>query len=211
MSFIDKLVSAALNPATLAQLAMGPAGWASLAVRTVGMAIAQEVLQQVGQELGLPQAVIDTVKATFAQSVGMSGGGAIAESLSTAVNTLASEAGMTPVQAGAVERDANWAIQDMVRDLIGSEEFRAIRAGGSGRGFLERIALALGHALDQKMNKAAALADRIGQQGKDESSQLGKLNGQLSAVSQEINILSNALNNVIKSIGEAQSTMARKG
>jgi hypothetical protein len=62
MGLFSGITSSLINPVSLAQLAMGPAGWASLAMRTIGAAIAKEVIQQLGQQLGLPQGVINMAR-----------------------------------------------------------------------------------------------------------------------------------------------------
>lgn len=208
MSIFSSVVRAAINPATIAQLAMGPAGWASLAMRTIGAAVGQQVIQQLGQRLGLPQGVISLAQNAFSAATGTQG---FPTTIRDAVGQLSQQFNLNPSQQGALERSANADVRNLLSDLIGSDEFKSVKSGGSGRGFLERIAVALGRALDEKMNKAASLADQIGQQGSSDQSKLGELNGKLAATSQEISILSNALNNTIKSIGEAQATIARKG
>lgn len=206
MSFISGLVRSVVNPMSLAQLAMGPAGWASLAMRTIGSAIGQQVIQQIGQRLGLPPAIVNLAQSGFAAATGTQG---FPRSINDAVSQLGSQFGLSAAQEGALSRSAKIDFNNLMRDVMGSDEFKSAKSGG-GRGFLERLAVALGKALDQKMNKAAALADQIGKQGDSSQSKLGELNGKLSAVTQEIGILSQALNNTLKSIGEAQSTLARK-
>ncbi|WP_144033557.1 hypothetical protein [Sphingomonas guangdongensis] len=197
-----------VNPISLAQLAMGPAGWASLALKTLGSAIGQQLIQQLGQQLGLPQSVIGLAQNAFGAATGTSGGPL---SIGEAVSQLASQFNLSPAQQGQLERSATQDYTNLLRDLIGSDEFKAAKTGGSGKGFLERIAVALGKMLDEKMNKVASLADQIGQQGSANQSKLGELNGKMAAASQEVSILSQALNTTIKTIGEAQSTIARKG
>ncbi len=195
-----------INPMTLAQVAMGPAGWASIAMRTIGTAIGQQLIQQVGQRLGLPPALISMAQNSFAAATGSQG---FPRSINEAVSQLGGQYGLSAAMEGALSRSAKIDFNNLMRDVMGSDEYKAAKSGG-GKGFLERLAVALGKALDQKMNKAASLADQIGKQGDSSQSKLGELNGKLSAVTQEIGILSQALNNTIKSIGEAQATLARK-
>ena len=52
MSFLGGIMKSVVNPMTLAQLAMGPAGWASIAAKAVMSAVAQQVIQKVGDQLG---------------------------------------------------------------------------------------------------------------------------------------------------------------
>ncbi|WP_375404673.1 hypothetical protein [uncultured Sphingomonas sp.] len=208
MGIFGGIQRALTNPATLMQLATGPSGWASLALKTLGTAIGQQLIQQLGQQLGLPQSVISMAQNSYAAATGSQGG---PRAIMDAGSQLGQQFNLSPTQQGQLERAAITDLNNMYSGLIGSDEFKAASSGGSGKGFLERIAVALGKALDAKMNKAASLADQIGKQGNSDQSQLGELNGKMAAVSQEISILSNALNNTIKSIGEAQSTIARKG
>ena len=56
--------------------------------------------------------------------------------------------------------------------------------------------------------------DEIGNLGtidNSNQSKMGQLTGELQGLSQETNMLSTALSNTIKAIGEAGSTLARKG
>jgi hypothetical protein len=208
MSLLGGIMKSVINPASLAQLAMGPAGWASLALKTLGSAIGQQLIQQLGQRLGLPQGMISMAQNAFAAATGTQGGPRV---IMEATSQLGQQFNLSPTQQGQLERAANTDLNNLFGNLIGSEEFKAAKSGGSGKGWLERIAVALGKALDEKMNKVASLADQIGKQASSNQSQLGELNGKMAATSQEVSILSQALNNTIKSIGEAQSTIARKG
>lgn len=207
MSLVGGLIRSVVNPATIGQLLMGPAGWASLAIRTIGAAVGQQLIQQLGQRLGLPQGVINFAQNAFAAASGTQG---MPQTIAGAVGQLAQQFNLSPAQQGALERSARNDLNSMLQDLVGSDEFKSAKSGG-GKGFLEKIAVALGQALDRKMNKAASLADQIGRQGDSSQSKLGELNGKMAATSQEISILSNALNNTIKTIGEAEATIARKG
>jgi hypothetical protein len=86
-----------------------------------------------------------------------------------------------------------------------------------------RIAQALGEMMDNKMNAMASKGEELGSLGKNDSmkkdgsfnaegqSQYGKVSGEMQALGQELSILSQALSNTLKSIGEGSSTLARKG
>ncbi len=70
------------------------------------------------------------------------------------------------------------------------------------------LALALGSVLDTKLDKMSSLANSIqGAEGEDISKKMAQLN----VLGQEFSIISNALNTTIKAVGEAASTLARKG
>jgi hypothetical protein len=85
--------------------------------------------------------------------------------------------------------------------------------GGKGS-LLMKIAIILGTVADQKMKDMASKADQIGKfgevKGKNQA-QYTKLTSEMQALGQEMNIVSQAASNVLKSIGEAASTLARKG
>ena len=90
----------------------------------------------------------------------------------------------------------------------------AYTAPGSGESFLMRLAMALGSAVDHKMDeqlKQAQTIDEKAQKGDGgDKSQVTQDGAKLTALGQEISILSNALNTALKTIGEAVSTLARK-
>jgi hypothetical protein len=231
-----------VNPISLMQLAAGPAGWASLAMRAVVTNIAQTVIQRIGQQLGVPQPFIDVAQQTIGNRMGnpaaqFGGDGSI--------RSIGEAFGLSSRTLGAVERSAD-TISQMLTDGIlremgdqSSSIARRARATGEteGRGraggsFLMAIAEALGAAADDKMNQMFGLANDIknqtasntqfvdglgskpsqGQilQAQNNGTKLGTLNSQFSAVSQELGILQNVINNALKTIGEAQSTVARK-
>ena len=86
-----------------------------------------------------------------------------------------------------------------------------------------RIAMALGSAIDDKMNAMAATSDKLAALGSNDEltneqgmrtaegdSQYGQLSSQLTAMGQELKIIQESVNNTLKSIGEATSGLARK-
>lgn len=238
MGLLGGVFKSLVNPATLLQLATGPAGWASLAMRTIGTAIAQQVIQQLGQKLGLPSSVINMAQQAFSATSGTGDLGQ--QTIREAVSNFAKQVNLSPRQQGQVERAANNAVDQLMQTALadakkfaGKGEKEAAAEGGKG-GFLRAIAMALGQAADAKMNEMSELAGKISAQasannnlvnglnGKDpngnqsaqlqnNSTQLGSLNSMFQAVSQELSILQNVISNSLKTIGEAQSTVARKG
>jgi hypothetical protein len=219
MSFLGGILKSVINPATLMQLAMGPAGWASLAARTIGMAIAQQVIQQLGQQLGLPPAVINMAQQAFSAAAGQPGSGI--QSIASAVGQAAQQLNLSPREQGQLQRTADETFREMLANMSETSEMRDLKASPkAGGSFLQKLAIALGKIMDEKMNKMVELSEQISQQtsiaqgkgtGADNAkTKLGELNGQLAAVGQELNIISNALNTAVKSIGESQTTIARK-
>ena len=207
-----------VNPATLMQLAMGPAGWASIAMRTMMTAVAQQVIQQVGQKLGLPSSVINMAQQAFAATSGTGGLGQL--NVAQAASSLAQQFGLSPAQEGQLAREGDDAVSKLVDSMIkkarqgGKEEASEGEAGANGKGGSRLVALAkaLGTLIDGKMDdiikKSKELdADKKNNKGENQAT----ISAEIQALSQEISFISNALNNSIKSIGEALTTMARKG
>jgi hypothetical protein len=75
--------------------------------------------------------------------------------------------------------------------------------GGESR--LVALARALGKVMDGKMNEMIDIGNKI-----DKSDKTGELSAQMQALSQELALVASALNNTIKSVGEANTNMARK-
>lgn len=207
-----------VNPATLLQLAAGPAGWASIATQTLLGAVGSQVIQQLGQQIGLPSSVINLAQNAFSQNFGGLGAGL---NINQAVSGLAQQFNLSPTEQGNLQRVS----QDFEKNLTSmfvdrlrgggdDEDSQSFKAGGkAGGSLLMKIAIALGKLLDQKMTEMANLTDEIGSLGSggDNQSKLGELTGKLQGLSQEVSMLSNALTNTIKTIGEANSTISRKG
>jgi hypothetical protein len=102
--------------------------------------------------------------------------------------------------------------------------------GASGGGSVfERIALAMGDAMDKKLNqlleaqeKVASLSEELGQKAQKSGGQLSdadkltgeggimRANAQVTARSQELNAISQAYNSAINALGQAVSNAARK-
>lgn len=241
---IGGMLKSIVNPMTLAQLAMGPAGWASILVKAVVSAVAQQVIQQIGQKLGLPEGVINMAQQAFSAASGGGNnalGGLLNGAAGGTANTLGrvatiadtvkqigDAAGISATDQGQITRQAEEAsarMVDQVMRTIGKKNGESEEAEGSesgGGSVLMRIARALGKAMDEKMDSMAKKGDQIGNLGSNGSltkdgnfnakgqSQYGKLTGEMSALGQELGMLSQALSSTLKSIGEAGSTVARK-
>jgi hypothetical protein len=240
---IGDIFKSLINPASLLQLAAGPAGWASLAMKTIGSAILNQVISQVGQQLGLPQSVISGAQALFGQT---SGTGSLGQqTIKQAVSGLAQQFGLSPREEGQLERSANKSadaietlvsnmLQQMsVRDKKGEKDAESSKFEGGKGGFLRAIALALGEAADSKMTEMASLANDLKEQtasnakftdgfgdkpsqgdlakANTNSQKLGSISALLQATSQELSILQNVIKTTLDTIGQAQSTVARKG
>jgi len=214
---------------TVATAALGVAtGGASLmvemAMKSVLTAIGDQVIQQLGQSLGLPQSAIDLAQGAFHSAAG-DPGGAI-QNLQEATSGLSSAAGLDAFQGGQLQRniqDASNLFMDNVQKQLESgrdEEGNAVQGGakaraaaaasGGGQSFLVQLALAMGKAIDHKMDDMLAKAKEIDDAKSSGKSDVTTKGAELTAMSQEVSILTNALNTSLKSIGEAVSTLARK-
>jgi biopolymer transport protein ExbB/TolQ len=209
MGLFSGITSSLINPVSLAQLAMGPAGWASLAMRTIGAAIAKEVIQQLGQQLGLPQGVINMAENAFSAATGTAGGPA---SIAEAVAGLAQQFGLSPSQQGELTRAAQNDSRDMFDKLAeafqsGKEKAEAKKSSKDGRSWLQAIADSMSTVLDKKVEDMDKMAQALDKQGTNRST---KSSTDLQVAGQEFSYLMNSTSTVIKTIGEGLSGMARK-
>ena len=215
MSFLSGIMKSVINPATLMQLAMGPAGWASIAAKAVMTAVAQQVIQQLGQQLGLPPAIINMAQQAFAQASGQPGIGKL--NLGEVIGNLAQDFNLSPMQAGELQRAAEFDIQDIVKNMAaaakeGNEKGDRVGSKGKGGSFMRRIAEAMAKAMDGKIEEMEGLAKKMDavkhEKGKSDSTQI---NTDLTVATQEFSMMMQATANIIKTIGEGLSTAARKG
>jgi hypothetical protein len=217
-----------VNPTTLFQIAAGPAGWASLAMRTIGSQLAMNLIQRIGQQIGLPQSTIDLAQAAFAGASGQPN--LVRQNMLQAVQGLTQQLDLRPSEAGQLQRDLLNATDTSMSNLMDIvDNFRRTRGGGQGEeeggSWLVAMARALGQALDQKAaqiqeksNEVAAFAnqsvtkDKTGLSAKSQENQnrLSSATTLLQAFSQEMSFISNAATTAIKAVGEAQATIARK-
>jgi hypothetical protein len=106
---------------------------------------------------------------------------------------------------------------------------RGCGESGGGGSVFERIALAMGEAMDNKLNqlleaseKVASLSEDLSQKAEKSGGQLSdadkfageggimKASAQVTARGQELNAISQAFNSAINSLGQAASNAARK-
>ena len=91
----------------------------------------------------------------------------------------------------------------------------AASASGNGsvsgsNSILMNIAMALGGVIDEKMKGMDEVATKLGNLEKDNQQGYGQLTAEMTALGQEMKMVQEALNNTLKSIGEAASGLARK-
>lgn len=208
------ILRSVVNPISLMQIAMGPAGWASLAMRTIGSQIAMNAIQQLGERLGMPQTMIDFVQASAATQMGMPG--LARREIGEVISGLSDQFNLSPRDSANLERAARFDINDFMRQIERAVERGEAQGGGrtrrGGRGsILEVIAEAMIRAMNSKvgeMQDLAAQMDRVKhKKGKSDSVEI---NTKLTVATQEFSMMMNATSNMIKTIGDALSAMARR-
>jgi hypothetical protein len=232
---IGGLFKSLINPATLMQLAMGPAGWASIALKSIMTAVGSQLIQQLGQRLGLPQSVISMAQTAFSGAMGGSGG--VPRSISEAVSQFAQQGGLSASDEGSLIRASDMTIKGLLKKMEAEAE-AAVEAAKEKKnggkvsvaeelnikgGFLVALAEAIGKVMDQKSDDIVKLANQMNSDGQKvrgkklesgdniaESSRLQQQSSLLQGLSQELNTLSQALSTSLKAIGEGQQTLARK-
>jgi hypothetical protein len=226
------LLKSVMNPMSLAQLAMGPAGWASLAMKAIGSQIAMQLIQKLGQQMGLPPAMIDLAQAAFASASGQPG--LAKQNIGEAVRGFTQQMDLRPSDAGRLERELNGmadksldSMSKLVDDFMEKLANKKPKGPGEdeevGGSWLVAFAKAMGKVLDKKALQIQTQSDKVvaatkkqegvsteSEEYKKAQSEMMGANTLLQGLSQEMNILSNAATTVIKTVGEAQTTIARK-
>lgn len=199
---IGGLLSSVMNPSSLALVAMGPGGWAALAAKTLMSAVGQQIIQQLGDKLGLPQSTIDMAQGAFCASMGDTRGAT--QNIGEVVQGIADRTGASPFEAASAERELNDVVDQMTTSLGESRDAKEARASG-GKSWLMAIAEALGRTSDKLAKEMDDMSKTLGE-GENKSSQ----NLKFGAKSQEFSQFFSSANTVIKTLGEALSQGARK-
>jgi hypothetical protein len=205
---IGGLFKSLINPATLMQLAMGPAGWASIIVKQLAMAVAQQVIQQLGQRLGLPQGIIDLGQQAVAAATGSQGS---PMTVAGAVGQMGASLGLSALEQGQATRELDNNIEQMVnqavRDKIGFQDEDGQVSNGKSSGgkndFFMRFARMMGEKLNQGFKDLEAKSNATN--WKDT-----KAVSEFQGEQQKFGMFMNAASTAIKTVGEALANMARK-
>ncbi len=196
------------NPAALlASAALGPMGGVVAGlVSQVFNSFGQALLQNLGQQMGLPQATINLAQDVFAATRGFPGGsfgGNALNNMNDSIEALGDRYGATPQQIGDAQRSAMDILLDAQRESGDSDEVRAARSGGKAPGWLMAMAQALGDQLNE-------LGDEMTHRAETMTKDDPKASAEFSVVSQQFSMLMNATSNAIKTVGEAMANTARK-
>lgn len=198
------LFKAMVNPTNLMLAATGPGGIAAAVGKTLVSAVGQELIQRLGDKLGLPQSMIDSAQSAFCATCGDQRG--VARNIREAQSALTEQLGLSPFQAGNAGRELGSILNKLVAGLSESAEFKAAKSSGgkAGQSWLMALASVLGEKLNAKAAEVQKLAGEITDKTPDKTAKFG-------AATQEFGILMNAANNAIKTLGEGLTTTARKG
>ena len=208
MSIFGAIGRSLINPMSLMQIAMGPAGWASLAMKTIGSQIAMNVLQKLGEQMGLPKPMIDMAQAAFANASGQPG--LARQNMREAIDGMSRDFNLSPAQTGELQRAATKGVDDLYEVLSQAAKEgkdKAERGNGKSKGgsWLREVAALMSKALDSKIDEMKKLAGQI------DKSKTTALQNDLQVATQEFSFLMNSVANMIKTVGEGLTTMARKG
>ena len=202
-----------INPMSLMQLAMGPAGWASLAMKTIGSQIAMQVIQKLGQELGLPPAAINLAQSAFASASGQPG--LAQQNIRETIGGIVRDLNLSAMDQGKLERAVEFDIQNMLKDLVkaaknGNDKAERGR-GDKGGSFMRRIAEAMALVMDGQIKEMEGLAKKMDAVKHDKvKTDSTQIQTDLTVATQEFNMTMQATSNMIKTIGEGLAAMARK-
>ncbi len=103
MGLLGGLTSSFINPMNLAMLADRPCRLGGARTKTLMSAIGQQIIQQLGQQLGLPQSTIDLAQGAFAVRWAIR---AVPREISTAVQNWVKGCS-TPARSTSATRSAN--------------------------------------------------------------------------------------------------------
>lgn len=165
---------------------------ANMVTQALGEGI-KGAVDQLAKESGLPKFLQDMIKKIVDEAVK----GAQKES-SPEVDA------QTQKQVGEKAKDMSSEFQ---QDLTsGTLQNMGGKKGGGAKSWLEALAAALGDALNKQADKLKGMSEAITGDGKDQPKQMTEL----QAASQRFSFMMNAVDQVIKAIGEALSAAARK-
>lgn len=202
----------AVSQMALATVTGGSSLIVSQIVRQVVSQIAQQIIQQLGQQMGLPQGVIDMAQGAAAGGLGDFQGAV--QNYQEAGQSFAQQffPDATPQEQGQIqsaedqirESMSNWVAQSGGgQDEDGNPRGLAAGRAGGGQSWLMALAKALGSQLNAAQNELERTMDGTNWK---EAGQVAEFQAQ----SQQFALFMNTATNVIKTVGESLSTMARK-
>ena len=204
MAGIGGLLGGVSSLTPLGALGGGLGSILSLASRNLVSSFGQNLIQTLGQAVGLPQPLIDAAQGQFAFATGDVFGGI--SNLGEAAQGFAQAAGGSLTDGADFSREIMDSLTKTASDIAGGEEAREAKRGGTGGSWLMAMARALGEKADQLASEMEGLASEMSGSESDPSASL-----EFSAKSQEFGLFMNAATNALKTAGESLTTAARKG
>lgn len=224
MSFLNGVLKSVINPVTLLQVAMGPAGWASIAIKAAVSAIGKQAIQAIGEKVGLPQSVINAAQTAFGAATGTQSG---PRTIREAVSQLAERFNLSPTQQGNLTRSFESDLSQILGKMATPKSIKDAQSAGP-KSWIMALAEALGKVADELSNEMTTMAEGLGgprdkdgkvipmpknatqQEIKADSDTKASDNLKFGAKSQEFAQFFSAANTAIKTLGEALATGARK-
>ena len=191
------------NPVSLlATAALGPFGGivAQLATQVFSQ-FGQQLLQNLGDQAGLPQSQIELAQAEFTNRYGDVPG--TQQNINDALQAFGNETGATPAEIGDQQRQVQDFINQTIKQASESDDYNEVKASGKAGGWLMAMAKALGSQLDQLGEQMTDMASRI-------TKDTPGLSAEFGVVTQQFSMLMNATTNAIKTVGEAMGKAASK-
>lgn len=195
-----------LNPVSaLATYSTGPLGGLATSYFTQTFSsAAQDLLQNLGQQWGLPQSEIEMAQTSFTANAGDYAG--TSQNLNETIAARGREIGASPQDVGRAQAEAQEQLNSLLNDIAQSDDVREARAGRrgtSGPGWLRAMAEVLGKKLDELAHEMQDLADKVTKEDPSTSTDF-------TVVSQQFNMLMNAVSTALKTIGEAMGKQASR-
>lgn len=229
MGILGGAFRSVMNPMNLAMLTT-PAGWSMLATQTALRSFGNQLLTFAANELGVSPQILNAALSAYDGRAGFNLSSI--DGVRDAGNFLQAlqRGGASPIEIARAQRDFNEAVRDAkseVKDFLQEQLGQMNRSNErrkmerdmksvlNGKGsILMKLAMIMGMVADQKLGSMMDKAKQIGAMGEIKGSNQAKFtqrNAELQALGQEFNIVSQAMTNIIKTVGDAQAVIARKG
>ena len=165
------------NPISLLATSMlGPIGGAvAQLAQQVFSQMGQQILQQFGDKLGLPQGIIDMAQSQFAGSIGDFQGAA--SNVDEALDQFGAGVGASPSDIAQAQNGVQQMMMQFIEEMSQSEEFKDAKASG-GKG---KVAAAEAQLAMVKENSASNCMQQIQKhQKRQQNQQIGARGGALT-------------------------------
>lgn len=193
-------------------LSFGLGGPMGFVVNQLAQQLLSSIVQNVIQDLNLPQPFKDVLSQAATSTLGEPLGGS--SNFHGLIDSLADAFGANLFQRGAMHQQAqdvhdsissmaSFMLEQMAENEESDTSERASRNNSGEKGWIRAMAEAMGEKLDEAWHEAESLADNI---EKDDPSTSAEYQGAV----QEFNFLMNAFSTAIKAAGEGSKAMASR-